>query len=172
MRPIDADAAPGELRDFGDRRARAFLPLALAYRRRGTQSTATFLRSVATACAFLGTSRSPRMMARSALPSPSSLALVRALSVCVGRSRTWLCCWSLKACASALNDLEVVAVGRTDGDPQRHRPRRNVIAGRQHANDRQQRRPATRMPAAARAERGEGGGGAVGRYEGQSVINS
>ena len=34
-----------------------------------------------------------------------------------------------------LDDLEVVAVGRADGDPQRHRPHRKVIAGRQRADD-------------------------------------
>src|SRR5215213_2677956 len=49
----------------------AFLPFSGG----GTHSTATFLRRVATACAFFGTSRSPRMIARSALPSASAAAL-------------------------------------------------------------------------------------------------
>jgi hypothetical protein len=86
----------GKLRDFVI--SAAFLPLTLAAG--GTHSTATFLRSVATACAFLGTSRSPRMMARSALPSPNACALAAAPSVWIGRSRTWLYVWLLKACVS------------------------------------------------------------------------
>jgi hypothetical protein len=71
----------------------------------GTHITTTFLRSTATACAFFGTSRSPRMMARSALPSASVCALALAPSVCTGRSLTWVCCWLLKACASACTTL-------------------------------------------------------------------
>ena len=80
----------------------AFLPLPFAGG--GTHSTATFLRSVATACAFFGTSRSPRMMARSALPSASAWALAVAPSVCIGRKRMWLWAW-LKAWVSAWTTL-------------------------------------------------------------------
>jgi hypothetical protein len=68
----------------------------------GTHSTATFLRKVATAWAFFGTSRSPRMMARSALPSASAWALALAPSVCTGRNRTWLCA---KDCVSVCTTL-------------------------------------------------------------------
>ena len=71
-----ADATSGELRDLGDFRARLLALDALPAG--GTHSTATFLRSVATACAFFGTSRSPRMMARSALPSRAVCALAMA----------------------------------------------------------------------------------------------
>ena len=94
MTPIRCPASCAIFVIFGP----AFLPLTLAAG--GTQSTATFLRSVATACAFFGTSRSPRMMARSALPSPNACALATALSVWIGRSRTWLCAWLLNACVS------------------------------------------------------------------------
>ena len=44
------------------------------------------------------------MMARSAFPSASALALSAAPSVCVGRNRTWLWVW-LKACVSAWTTL-------------------------------------------------------------------
>src|SRR5437764_14401910 len=73
----------------------AFFPLVLTDG--GTHSTTTFLRSVATACAFFGTSRSPLMMARSALPSPSRLALASAPSVRTGRNRPTLFRWVLEA---------------------------------------------------------------------------
>ena len=45
------------------------------------------------------------MMARSALPSPSRVALAAAPSVCTGRNRTWLLFWLLKACVSACTTL-------------------------------------------------------------------
>ena len=66
----------------------------------GTQRTATFLRSEATASAFFGMSRSARTIATSALPSPIAAALETAPSVITGRKRTRN--WSrLKLCVSA-----------------------------------------------------------------------
>src|SRR3979409_2106415 len=108
----------------------AFLPLPLPAG--GTHSTATFLRSVATAWAFFGTSRSPRMMARSALPSASAWALAGALSVCIGRKRTELCA---KAVRHHRDELEVMAVGGPDRDPQRHRPHRKIVSACKRADD-------------------------------------
>jgi len=62
------------------------------------------LRRVATACAFFGTSTSPRTMARSTLFSASASALAVAPSVWIGRSRTKLLCCA-KACVSACTTL-------------------------------------------------------------------
>ena len=95
----NSDAMAGELCDilrFPSPWRRLFLPFGFG----GTHKTATSLRSVATACAFFGTSRSPRMIARSARSSDRAAALAIAPSVSSGCRR--ICLWTrAKACARA-----------------------------------------------------------------------
>ena len=109
----------------------AFLPLTLAAG--GTHSTATFLRSVATAWAFFGTSRSPRMMARSALPSASACG-ARLGAIGLHRAQPDLAARRDEGLRQRLHHLDVIAVGRADRDPQRHRAHRIVVDPRDRAD--------------------------------------
>ena len=85
----DADAAPGELRNFGDLRAGL---LALGLAGRGTQSTATFLRSVATAWAFSGTLEIAADDGEVGLAVGQRLQRSRRRRRSgIGRRRIWLC---------------------------------------------------------------------------------
>ena len=114
----------------------AFLPvlLPLAFAAGGTHSTATFLRSVATALRIF------RHVEVAANDGEIDLAVGQRLGARGGaiglhRVQTDMAVGLGKGLRQRLDHLEVIAVGRTDRDPQDHRPHRKIIAGRERADD-------------------------------------
>ena len=90
-RPTDhADLVPCEIRDFLDFRARPFVWRSCRASPEGDHSTTKFLRTMATVCASVGISRSPRPTASSALPAPRRARASTAPSVVIGDSLTVL----------------------------------------------------------------------------------
>ena len=152
--PMRRPASCGILVIFGP----DFLPLPFAGG--GTHSTATFLRSVATACAFFGTSRSPRMMARSALLDFKRLGAGGG-AIGLHRAQTDITVRLDEGLGQRLDDLEVIAVGRTDRDPQGHRPHRKVVGAREcadHGENPRERDEHRFLPAGARRWQRRGAG--------------
>ena len=130
----DADAAPGELADFRDG-GRGLLALGLgrrrhpqhhdvlAQRRHGLRILRHF--EVAPDDGEIGLAVSEQAGARQRAIGLHRAQPDHAVSLVVEGLR------------QGLNDLEVVAVGRADGDPQGHGPHGKVIAGHQRTDDRQ-----------------------------------
>ena len=126
----DADAASGKLRDFGDLRA-GFLALALrgwrhpqhrdvlAQRRHGLG----IFRHVEIAAndGEVGIAVGKRLGARG-----GAIGLYRAQTDIAARLAEGL--------GQCLDHLEVVAVGRTDRDPQGHRPHRKIVSAGERAD--------------------------------------
>ncbi len=111
----------------------AFLPLT-AFAAGGTHSTATFLRSVATAWAFFGN------VNVAADDGEIGLALGQRLRARAGafglhRAQADLAARLAESLRQRLDHPDVIAVGRTDRDPQGHRAHRKVVDAGDRADD-------------------------------------
>ena len=130
----DADTMSGELGDFRDLR-RGLLALGLAGRRHPQHGDV-----LAQRCHGLGI---PGYVEIASDNGEIGLALTEQRGTgqgAVGRHRAQpelTVLLVVQRLRQRLNHPQVVAVGRTDRDPQGHRPHRKVIAGDQRANDRQ-----------------------------------
>ena len=137
-----ADAMAGELRDLGDLRRPSSCPC----RARTTAPRRSCAASRRLARSSARRDRRARWRDRPCLPRAAS-ALAVAPSVWIGRSRTKLLLLR-EGLRQRLHHLEVVAVGGTDRDLQRHRPHREIVAADERADDgeHQRQRHERRLP--------------------------